>query len=151
MLTVDTSVFVNGYDTNEPGNETSRAFLNVVRGQQLALLQPELVVVEVAGALAHTRGDTTAAEVFALSLRSVTHFTFVALDESLASEALALAAMHRLRGADAIYAAVALRHDTTLVSLDREHLTRLSSVLRVLTPAEALAELSSTSVPNAEA
>lgn len=64
MLTVDTSVFINGYDSNEPGNEISRAFLNIVRDRQLSLVLPELVVVEVAGALARTRGDTAAAEAF---------------------------------------------------------------------------------------
>ena len=38
---------------------------------------------------------------------------------------LRLAAEHGLRGADAVYAAVAIEAGCTLVSLDGEHLTRL--------------------------
>jgi predicted nucleic acid-binding protein len=50
-----------------------------------------------------------------------------------------LAARHGLRGADAIYAAVAVQSGCTLISLDNEHLTRLVGIVSVLTPATALA------------
>ena len=73
MFTIDTSVFVNGYDSNEAGNDISRALLDAVRDQQVALVLPELLVVEVAGALARTRGDIAAAESFAQSLQTVSH------------------------------------------------------------------------------
>lgn len=53
----------------------------------------------------------------------------------------------RLRGADSVYAAVALTHRCTLVSLDGEHLTRLASVVPTVAPADALARLSPTGSP----
>jgi predicted nucleic acid-binding protein len=62
----------------------------------------------------------------------------------LADQALPLAAQHRLRGADAVYAAVALAYTTTLISLDNEHLNRLSGIVSVLTPAQALAQIRAT-------
>jgi predicted nucleic acid-binding protein len=49
-----------------------------------------------------------------------------------------LAADYSLRGADAVYATVALAHGCDLVSLDHEHITRLASVLQVRTPAQWL-------------
>jgi hypothetical protein len=46
-----------------------------------------------------------------------------------------------LRGADAVYAAVAQQAGCTLISLDHEHLTRLGSIVVVRTPAAALTDL----------
>jgi predicted nucleic acid-binding protein len=63
---------------------------------------------------------------------------WVPLDEALASEAAQLAAEYRLRGADAVYAAVARRYQTILVTRDRQQLERLPSELSIWTPAEAL-------------
>jgi predicted nucleic acid-binding protein len=62
-----------------------------------------------------------------------------ALDEGCALHALA--AQHGLRGADAVYAAVAHEVGSTLVTLDNEHLTRLVNLITVYTPAVALAAL----------
>jgi len=67
--------------------------------------------------------------------------TVVALDEALGYLARALAAQYGLRGADAVYAAVAQQAGCTLISLDHEHLMRLGSIVVVRTPAAALADL----------
>ncbi|HWQ15191.1 MAG TPA: PIN domain-containing protein [Roseiflexaceae bacterium] len=63
------------------------------------------------------------------------------LGDALAQHAATLAAAHPLRGADAVYAAVAHHFGATLVSRDREHLTRLPAVVPVLHPTDALARL----------
>lgn len=79
----------------------------------------------------------------AQALRGLPGQVWVGLDEDLAQEAARLAAEHRLRGADSVYAAVARQYGATLVTLDRQQLERLSPALPVLTPAEALAWLES--------
>jgi len=56
------------------------------------------------------------------------------VDESVADLAVDIAANNRLRGSDAIYAAVALRFGTELITLDREQLDRLPKVLSVREP-----------------
>ena len=66
----------------------------------------------------------------------------IALDLTLAQQAADLAAQHRLRGSDAVYAAIALRFGSTLVTLDRQQRARLDEVLAARWPAEALAEWS---------
>ena len=43
-------------------------------------------------------------------------------------------------GADALYAAVAKEYQTTLVPHDRQQLERLSGILPVIQPAQALAQ-----------
>ena len=48
------------------------------------------------------------------------------------------AAYHRLRGSDAVYAAVALRFGSLLVTLDTEQGERLKDILSVYSPSQAL-------------
>ena len=143
MYTVDASVWVNGFDQRESGHETSRQLLELLREQAIAIFEPMLVLAEVAGAISRTRQDPARAEAFALTLGQLPNVTILPLDEALGQQALALAAQHGLRGADAVYAAVAQQAGCTLISFDNEHLTtRLSSVISVQTPEAALTELS---------
>jgi len=141
MYTVDTSVWVNSFDQRELGYATSRQVLQQLALQRLPIFVPHLLLVEVAGAISRTRHDVSQAQAFAIALRQLPNVTFMALDESLAIQALTLAAQHSLRGADAVYAAVALQASCTLISLDNEHLTRLKNVLTVQTPADVLPSL----------
>ena len=67
--------------------------------------------------------------------------TVVPLDVALGDQAHVLAAQHGLRGADAVYAAVAQQAGCTLISLDHEHPSRPGSIVMVRTPAVVLAEL----------
>jgi predicted nucleic acid-binding protein len=67
----------------------------------------------------------------------------VPLDGALADRAAHLAATARLRGADAVYAAVAQQYATTLVTLDRQQLDRLPANIRTLCPADIVHELGS--------
>jgi predicted nucleic acid-binding protein len=141
MYTVDASLWVNGFDQRESGHETSRQVLELLRAQTIPIIEPILVLAEVAGAISRTRQDPARAEAFAITLGQLPNVTILPLDEALGQQALALAAQHGLRGADAVYAAVAQQVGCTLISLDNEHLTRLAGLISVQTPEVALAEL----------
>jgi predicted nucleic acid-binding protein len=141
MYSVDTSVWVNSFDQREAEHSISRQVLHALAAQNLPVFVPSLVLVEVAGAISRTRQDAVQAVAFATALSQLPNVTFVALDDALARQALTLAARHSLRGADAVFAAVALRESCTLISLDHEHLTRLQTVVRVRTPVDVLPHL----------
>ena len=147
MYTIDASVWVNGFDRRESGHAASRQLLEVVQRRALPIIVPNLVLVEVAGAISRTRQDPVHAEQFAMALAQLPNITVVPLDSALGSQALILAAQHTLRGADAVYAAVAQQAGCTLISLDREHLTRLGGILVVRTPADMLTVLLTLSDP----
>jgi len=149
MYTVDASVWVNAFDQREPGHRVSRQFLEVVRDQTLPIIVPNLALVEVAGAISRTRQAPSQAQAFALTLSRLPHVTVRVLDEVCALHALTLAAQHGLRGADAVYAAVAREVGSTLVTLDNERLTRLVNLITVCTPAVALAALTPPPQPSA--
>jgi len=141
MYTIDASVWVNAFDQREPGHQVSRQFLEVLRDQALPIIVPNLVLVEVAGVISRTRQAPVQAQAFATALSRLPHVTVRVLDEVCALYALTLAAQHELRGADAVYAAVAREAGSTLVTLNNEHLTHLATLMTVCTPAVALAAL----------
>jgi predicted nucleic acid-binding protein len=140
MYTIDTSVFINAVEPHEQDHAASRQLLGLLRARQIPVIVPTLVTVEVAGTVSRLRDAARAQRLTELLLR-LRMVTFVALDDALARQAAALAAVHRLRGADAVYAAVSQQFATTLISRDREHLTRLVGIIPVLHPVAALAAL----------
>ena len=78
---------------------------------------------------------------FVVRLSRLPYLRFVPLTRSLALAAASLAADYRLRGADAVYVAVARQFGTTLVTLDDQQRTRAATSISTRTPTEALAEL----------
>lgn len=101
---------------------------------------PTLVLAECAGALARRTGSEQEANRLVEALQSFPGFEFIPLDLPLARRAAQIAARHRLRGADAVYAATAERQDATLITWDAEMLERGAAVVSTLTPAEWLEE-----------
>ena len=91
--------------------------------------------------MARVFDDTERGLTVARAARDLPGQIWVPLDKSLADEAGRLGAARRLRGADAIYAAVAHRYRTTLITWDHQQLERLQSTLPVLTPTEVLADV----------
>jgi len=138
MFTIDASVHISALNPGEADSAASQAFLVLVQRQQLSLFCPTLLLVEVAAAVARAVGDADRAAALAAALRGLPNQTLVPLDEALADRAVALAARGRLRGADAVYAAVAQQYGTTLVTLDRQQLERLPPAVRTARPADVL-------------
>ena len=141
MYTIDTSVWVNGFDRREPGHTISRQVLDLLGTLTLPIIVPYLVLAEVAGAISRTRNSPAQAQAFAIALSRLPNVTLVPLDAVLAQQALALAAQYGLRGAVAIYAAVALHTGSILLSLDNEHHTRLQGIVSTRMPADLLPDL----------
>jgi predicted nucleic acid-binding protein len=138
VLTIDASVWVNADSPAEPDSASSRALLDQVHAARTPVIVPTLLRVEVAAAISRTRRDAALAREFAEKLAALPFVRWIPLDTALAERASSIAADHALRGADAVYAAVAVAHGCELISLDREHLTRLPTIVRVRTPAQAL-------------
>ena len=73
MYTIDASVWVNAFDQREPGHLVSRQLLEVLRSQGLPFIVPNLVLVEVAGAISRTRRAPAQAQAFATALSRLPH------------------------------------------------------------------------------
>lgn len=138
--TVDASVHINALNAREQGSQESQAFLARVEREGLDVICPTLLVIEVAAALSRALGDPEKGLAFAWVVRDLPDLRLIPLDEPLADLAAELAARHRLRGADAVYAATAERYQTTLVTNDCQQLERLEGILPVARPSQAMVE-----------
>lgn len=134
--TVDASVFLNAFNPYEEGHEESKAVLARFEQNAIPVIVPNLLRVEVAAAIARGRGDAGLARRFAEALLRLPHLVAVPLDDRLAAAAAGIAAAQRLRGADAVYGAVALRFGSNLVTRDDEQRERLAGVIRTFYPAD---------------
>lgn len=139
LLTIDSSVFVSRARAQDVGHPESAAFLQWVRATRPRLFIPTLVFPEVAAALSRTGSDREVAHRYALAIASLPNTVLVALDEEVAQQAAALAARHKLRGADAVFIAAAAMFAAELVTLDAEQRERGAAVVQTHTPQAFLA------------
>ncbi len=137
-VTLDASVFVNAFSPAESGSDTSVDLLDKLRQNGIAIIVPTLLLPEIAAAIARKQGQAELALVLTDQVRKLPNLTLVPLDELLADSAAETAVHHRLRGSDAVYAAVALRFGSRLVTLDHEQGERLKDILSVHSPPQAL-------------
>jgi len=138
IYTVDASVFLNPFARAEVGHTDSARFLAYLEAEAAPIVVPTLVITEVAAAIGRSQRDPVLALEAAAGVGRLDHLSLIALDVRLAEEAARVAATHRLRGSDAVYAAVALRFGATLVTRDREQRERLDPVLNARSPEQVL-------------
>lgn len=143
MFTIDASVHVSALNPHETDWVESMRFLELVQAQEIPVFNPMLLVVEVAAAIVRRLGDSERALALSAALRDLPHQTLVPLDERLLHHAVTLAVAARLRGADAVYAAVALQYGATLVTLDGQQLERVSPFVKTACPADLVRGLAS--------
>lgn len=133
-------MFVNAFNAHERGHGESLQILATIQQRGDPVIVPTLLVAEIASAVARVTDDRAGALQYASATAALPNLTLVALTAALARQAAELAATHRLRGADAVYLAVARRYATSLISRDEEQLRRGSRVAACLTPEEALGQ-----------
>jgi predicted nucleic acid-binding protein len=138
VITIDASVLVAAGTPDDPAGTDAAAFLAAALAAGLPAHQPTLTLVEVVAAIARRTGDPDLAMEAGRALLGIPALVLHALDVDMSAEAAALAGRLQLRGADAIYAATALRHEATLVTLDDELRTRSRPVVDAVSPADWL-------------
>lgn len=134
MVIVDASVWVSRLVPQDAFHAVSRDWLERYTLAGGEIVAPALLLSEVSGAVARRIDDARFALQAVEVILRLPVLRVVAVDERLARDAAALAANLRLRGADAIYVAVARRLDIPLVTLDIEQRDRAREVVVVRAP-----------------
>ena len=137
MLVVDANVWVACIHPSEPGHGEAVAFLMSAAAE--VFVCPALVLPEVSGAAARRSRDHREGTALANQVLADKRIRFEPLDFGLMHAAGELAAHLFLRGADAVYVAVAKLNDAALVTPDRELRLRSGAEITALSPAEWLA------------
>jgi predicted nucleic acid-binding protein len=133
-MVVDASVVVSRLVAHDMNHEASRRWLTRhVAGGGL-VIAPTLLLPEVAGAVSRRTGEPRLARRAVGALLRVPGLRRITVDDVLARTAAALAGRLRVRGADAVYIAVAANLGLSLVTWDVEQRDRGAGVVEVLTP-----------------
>ena len=134
MTVTDASVWVSRFLNDDAFHAASLRWLTEMIADERAVVAPASMLAEVAGAIARRTGKTQMGYEVVQRIRRVPSLQLVAIDPDLGNYAAEIASSYRLRGADAIYVAVAHRLQLPLVSWDREQLERAASLIRTSSP-----------------
>lgn len=135
--TVDANIWVAAFDKTDRFHAESTKFLRVLALEAIISVAPAILIVEVACALTRRFADPDVGIEVAERLSTPGRLRLEPLTDALLAEAVRLGAGHRLRAADALYAATAaLRTGGRLVSWDGELVERAGA----LTPTQWLAQ-----------
>jgi predicted nucleic acid-binding protein len=144
-FTIDASVHLNALNPAEEGSAASQRFLAAVHqppsgaaSPPHTVFSPTLLMVEIAASVARVLDDAERGVQLAWAVRELPSQTWIDLDAPLTEAAAEVAAGRRLRGADAVYATVAQRSGSHLVTLDRQQIDRLPPRVLTCRPVEAL-------------
>ena len=139
IYTVDASVFVAA--SREPEEHFAISFecLQHLRARHLAVVCPSLVLPECSAAVARATGITEEADEILGLIETFPRLQLVPIGLSVARQAAQIGKLHRLRGGDSVYVAVADAFDATLLTWDTETLERSPAVVPTMTPADWLA------------
>ena len=133
-VVVDASVWVSRVLPHEIHHASSYAWLTAHLGGGGRVIAPALPPIEGAAAIARQSGNTLLAQRTVQDMLRLRQLRLVGVARRLATIAADFAATLRLRGADAVYVALAYQLSIPLVTWDQEQITRASTQIVTYTP-----------------
>ena len=137
-MIVDASVWVARFLAADRHHGVAMACITALLERESRLVIPVLAWPEVAGAIARRTGVAANGHNAVGIIRALRWIESSPMDQSLAHEATQIAGSRRLRGADAVYVALAVMRRVPLITLDAEMLERARGVADVFTPEQWL-------------
>jgi predicted nucleic acid-binding protein len=138
VYVVDASVWISRFITTDVNHTQSYLWFRWITDQSELVVEPTLVLAEVAGAVARRTGLSELGMGAVILLQNVPGVSLVSVDADLAQFSADVAARLRLRGADAIYVALAQRLGVPLITWDIEQRDRGRGIATTLTLQDAL-------------
>jgi predicted nucleic acid-binding protein len=133
-MVVDAGVWVSILVPSDAHHAAGRRWLEAALTEGRPLVIPVLALAEVSGAIARVTGRPQLGHKAIDSMLAIPTLRVVAIEHAVGLTAARLAADHRLRGADATYAAVAAELKLPLLSWDREQRERAAAVVECREP-----------------
>lgn len=133
-IVVDASVWVSLLVPQDVHHPASRHWLHQYTAGGGMLVEPVLLLAEVAGATARRTGHPALGRRAVAQVLVFPTLRLAPLDRQLGQAAAQMAADHRLRGADAVYVALAAELGIPLVTWDAEQIARGQAMIQVGSP-----------------
>lgn len=136
MAVVDASVYVALINSHEEAHAVSWVWLREVFDGGEEISAPAILVTEVAAAISRGLGQPALAWRAVQQILSRNVVELVPVVIPMAERAADIAIDHRIRGADALYVALAEHRRDELVTLDRQQLERGAAVVPTRRPGD---------------
>ena len=137
MFVVDASVWVARYVRTDTHHQESLRWIMRNFREGIEIYCPTILLPEVAGPIARRTRDVQAGRDAIRQISSLPSVLLVPLEIELSVLSAQFAADLRLKGADAVYVALAAINQATLVTLDDEQRTRANRVVPTMRPSDA--------------
>lgn len=136
MIVVDASVWVSLFVPQDVHHHQSRRWIEERISDRTDLVIPALLPIEVSGAISRRTGEPNLAHRAVGILLRVPGVRLIPIEQQLGMLSARVAADLRMRGADAVYVAVAHRLNVPLVTWDLEQADRASNLISAHTPGQ---------------
>lgn len=133
-MIIDACVWLAAYLDHETRHAQCAEFLRHIARHGGAVGAPSLMLAEVAGALARQTRDPERAIITLKAIEANPKLTLYPVTLELARGAAGIASACFVRGADAVYVALARKTKSILITVDNELLERTPLVVKGLTP-----------------
>jgi predicted nucleic acid-binding protein len=134
VIVVDASVWVSRLVPQDVYHVSSRRWLEQYLAGGGRLIEPILLLAEVAGAVARRTGQADLAHQAVRNLIRLRALRIVPIDHRLGRLAAELAADLSLRGADATYVAISQYLNTPLVTWNGDQQAKADKAIKIYTP-----------------
>jgi predicted nucleic acid-binding protein len=138
VIVADASFWVSAFFARDAHHDEASNLLRRIVGEEIPVTSPTLAVVEVAGALTRRTNDPQAVEAVLSFLYRLSQLSWAPLTLPFSEATAKVAISCSLRGADAIYVALAQQRGIPLITRDKEILSRGQSAAVILTPTDWL-------------
>ncbi|MDQ3929913.1 MAG: type II toxin-antitoxin system VapC family toxin [Chloroflexota bacterium] len=135
-VVLDASVWVSSELLTDSNHFVASAWINRHLEAHGYFVEPVWLLAEVAAAISRQAGPQHANNTIALLARLYRQQTmrFLPMSPALMNDTVAIARDYGIRAGDAVYVALARQLAIPLVSFDRDHLTRVNSIITVIKP-----------------
>ena len=130
-VVVDASVWVARLIENDEFHDLSSQWLDRQRSQGVQFISPTLLLVEVAAAISRRTGASVPAKQAAEALENLPNLRLVGMDQGVVEAAVQVGAELGVRGADALYVAIAKLLTLPLATLDSDQQTLASEMVEI--------------------
>ena len=138
MIVIDTSVWISFLMPQEIYHRATHKWLRPHLAVQNDIAAPQLVLSELGGSLSRRTNNSNIGDKAISRMIAISNLKLISMDYYLSVRAARIAANFKLRGADAYFVAVAAELNAPLVSWDKEHRTRVASLIDVYAPSELI-------------
>ena len=124
MSVIDASVWISAILKSDSNHEISDRWLQAQVKSGRVIVVPAILHAEVAGPIARRTGNVQMAKDALDFVNRIPGLRVISLDRTLGRRAATIAAEHKVRGADAVYIAVAEQFRMTLFTWDKQQRER---------------------------